>query len=300
MTETSPADLLPGWVLAGWGRRVRSVGATDPGMNSRTAVVDLDGERFVAKWVPTSGAEALAAGSALARRLAQAGLATGEPLLTRDGKVSFATPDGALALLHFVPGSPLMGESAADQALMGTTLARVHACAATTGSAPYLADLLPLVHDVEPWVRPAVVAVLAEQARLPPLTWGILHADPVPDAFRHDPASGRTGLIDWSGAHNGPVLYDLASALMYLGGPRRGRVFWTTYLDHSPAPAAELTTHLDAFHRLRGAVQAAYFSFRVATGDLTGIADQRDNWKGLRDAPRMLAANGVAVGGIVR
>jgi hypothetical protein len=42
-------------------------------------------------------------------------------------------------------------------------------------------------------------------------------------------------------------------------------------------------------------VQAAYFSMRVDNSDMTGISSQRDNWQGLRDAQRMLAAYGVNV-----
>jgi hypothetical protein len=36
---------------------------------------------------------------------------------------------------------------------------------------------------------------------------------------RHDAATGHCGIIDWSSAEHGPLLYDLASAVMYLGGP---------------------------------------------------------------------------------
>ncbi len=291
MTEEWLATRLPAWVEAGWGQRVRSVEPTDAGMNSATAVVELDTGRFVAKWVPATQAAALASGSAVARRVARSGVSTGEPLLTDRGQVTVPAPPGALALLHLVPGRPLT-DAAVDQVSMALTLARVHAVGPATRQAPYQADLLELVHDVEDWVRPAVAAALDEQAGLPPLTWGTVHGDPVPDAFRHDAATDRTGLVDWTGAGPGPVLYDVASAVMYLGGPARAGAFLATYREHGPAPAAELDEHLAAFHRLRGAVQAAYFSMRIAGADLTGIASQQENWKGLRDAGRMLAAHG--------
>lgn len=89
------------------------------------------------------------------------------------------------------------------------------------------------------------------------------------------------------------MLYDVASALMYLGGRAKAEPFWSTYLRHSPAPAHELAQHLGVFTRYRAAVQAAYFSMRVATADATGILDQDENWKGLRDAEKMLRANGI-------
>ena len=91
------------------------------------------------------------------------------------------------------------------------------------------------------------------------------------------------------------MLYDVASAVMYLGGPARAGTFWTVYCDRSPAPVDELTDYIEPFHRPRGAVQAAYFSFRVATSDLTGLTDQQENWKGLRDAQRMLTGHGMVL-----
>ena len=72
---------------------------------------------------------------------------------------------------------------------------------------------------LRPWIRPAVTAAVDELAALQrrELGWvqGLLHADPAPEAFRYDAASGVCGIIDWSSAHYGPLLYDLASAVMY-------------------------------------------------------------------------------------
>lgn len=55
------------------------------------------------------------------------------------------------------------------------------------------------------------------------LSPGLLHTDPAPDAFRWNPARAVCGLIDWSVATAGPLLYDLASAVMYVGGPAAAR-----------------------------------------------------------------------------
>jgi Ser/Thr protein kinase RdoA (MazF antagonist) len=73
-------------------------------------------------------------------------------------------------------------------------------------------------------------------ASLPELTWGLLHADPESEAFLRQPDTGAVGLIDWTATTNGPVLYDVASALMYLGGRRNAGAFWDAYVSHSPAP----------------------------------------------------------------
>lgn len=70
--------------------------------------------------------------------------------------------------------------------------------------------------SLRPWLRPAIAAALDDLAGASPdrMSWGLLHADPAPDAFRFDPSTGRCGVIDWSYAVNGPLLYDLASAVM--------------------------------------------------------------------------------------
>ena len=300
MTDVSPLDDIAAIVQAGWNRHVRSSCPLGGGMNSATARVELADGDFVAKAVPINGVEALDAGCAIAARLAGHGLLTGEPLPTTVGGFSFRRADHAVALLLWVPGSPLTGETDVEQRWMASTLARVHAVPTADGSqqspaVPFMADLEELVHDVEPWIRPAVREVVTEQAQLPPLTWGTLHTDPAPEAFRYDEATDRCGLIDWTGAVEGPILYDLASACMYLGGRASAEAFWSRCLELSPAPAEELNRYLPAFSRLRAAVQVAYFSIRVATSDLTGISDQQENWVGLRDGQRMVAESGVRV-----
>lgn len=285
---------LPDWVEAGWGRAVRLITPSEPGMNSYTAIVELDLGRFAAKWVRTSSTGALDAGSDIARRLSRYGIATGAPLITSAGALSHPTVGGSLALLRYVPGRPLTGTNTQEQTMMADILARVHAVDSGTRAEPFMADLLELVHDVEPWIRPSFRAVLAEQAQLSALTWGTLHTDSAHEAFRYDEQGDQVGLIDWSGATEGPLLYDVALALMYLGGRSNSAVFWKVYRDSSPAPETELIEYIAAFTRLRAAVQAARFSMRVATADPIGIADQSENVKGLRDARRMLIDSGVA------
>jgi hypothetical protein len=112
------------------------------------------------------------------------------------------------------------------------------------------------------------------------------------EAFVHDDATGVTGLIDWSGARRGPVLYDVASAVMYLGGLEDAAAFLETYRAEGPLGGEELD-HLDAFRRFRWTVQATYFAWRTSVGDLTGLDDDSGNRKGLDDARRSLAALGL-------
>lgn len=246
------------------------------------------------KWVRGSG-DGLAAGCAAARRLAQHGLLTGAPFTTVTGALVHTTADGAVALLRFAAGDALTPGDPQDQRDMARTLAAVHAAAPIRSSASFLSEATAgIVHDVEPWIRPSVQWVLTEYSNLPELTWSLLHADPSPDAFLRQ-SDGRVALIDWTATTDGPVLYDVASALMYLGGRQHADPFWDTYLSCSPAPAGELIEHIGTFTRYRAAVQAAYFSLRIGTQDRTGIDHDAENWKGLRDAERMLRAGGARI-----
>ena len=294
MDDQSLARMAMDLTLAGWNCSVREVKPLGGGMNSATVLAQLDDGQAVLKWVPRAAAPALVDGCKIARRLARHGLATGEPIPTVSGDLVYETDSGAVALLQFVEGEPLDPASPHDQHDMAVTLAAVHAAEATRQGGPFICDqVLAMAHDVAPWVRPAVGRVLEEYQRLPELTWGLLHADPEAGAFLRQSESGTVALIDWSASTRGPVLYDVASALMYLGGRQKADSFWAAYVSHSPAPARELAEHVEALTRYRGAVQAAYFSMRIATEDRTGIGSDHENWKGLRDAELMLRAGGM-------
>jgi homoserine kinase type II len=137
-----------------------------------------------------------------------------------------------------------------------------------------------------PWLLQAIEAVRAETDPLA-VTWSIVHNDPAPEAFVHNDSSGVTGLIDWGGAGRGPILYDVASAVMYLGGPEEGSAFLRTYATRGPLDAEELQW-LDAYRRFRFAIQGTYFAWRLATNDLTGVVDATENHQGLHNARRGL------------
>ena len=68
---------------------------------------------------------------------------------------------------------------------------------------------------------------------------------------------------------------------MYLGGDTAARSFLKVYAAAGPLSTDEMGAHLSAMRRYRAAVQAAYFAGRLARHDLTGIADEEENWKGL-------------------
>ncbi|BCJ47406.1 hypothetical protein GCM10010168_17640 [Actinoplanes ianthinogenes] len=284
-----------------WGLDRASVEIHNGGMNSATWFVGQDGVRWVAKAVAPAARGSFTAGLAVAAALDQAGIAAGAPVPTRDGEVVVEVAGIPLALLTWVPGEELTG-SEADQRLIGATLARVHRAlrhVSVPGTEhfhwvdPHAAHL-----GVRPWVRGAVTAAVEAYDRLAPrtLTWGLLHTDPSPEAFRL--AAGTCGLLDWSVAMKGPFLYDLASAVMYTGGTACAAPLIESYLADGPIPRPEAERALAVMVRFRWAVQADYFARRIATDDLTGIADATGNEKGLADAYAALRPyNSVSTGG---
>lgn len=283
----------PGELLAEhWDLRAARVRPLGGGMNSETWLVEHQGATYVAKHVPPGGVDALVAGSEVASTLAEAGVVTGRPVPTRDGHL--VLPGAALALLEHVPGRELVGESGEEQVWMADVLAGVHGAGGPAPGPPtstfavdWLSTDAPGVAD-HPWLVAAVEALRAETDAFE-LTWSVLHTDPAPEAFVHDDATGVTGLIDWAGARRGPVLYDVASAVMYLGGREHAAAFLDAYRARGPLAEEELR-HLDAFRRLREAVQGVYFAGRLAADDLTGGVERTDNQNGLDDARRRLTA----------
>lgn len=278
-----------------WGLAAVSLTANDGGMNSQTWFVDMGAGRFVAKAVPRDRAGSFEAGLAIATLVEASGLPTGAPVPTTDGRSCVRIDDSALALLRFVPGEEVTGESVEERVMMGSTLGRAHMALAgheVAGAGPFHWIDTSAAHlEVRPWVRPAVERTIAAYDAIPPasLAWGLLHTDPAPEAFRLDPTTGACGLIDWDLGIVGPLLYDLASAEMYVGGPGRSGPLIGAYLATGALEADEVDRALRPMAKMRWAVQADYFARRIATDDRTGIDSDSENEKGLDDARRGLA-----------
>ena len=241
-------------------------------MNSSTWAVQAGDERYVLKIASPTDAPGLEA----AAWLDEQGFRSGGPVRTtiRDGRLA--------ALLRYVEGREL-GWDEVDA--IGRTLGRVHGLLA---DAP-----VPAAIDRWPWqwldagaIREPELRAAAERAiaraneLAPDMTHGILHGDPAPEAFVE--LDGDVGLIDWGAAVHGPLLYDVASARMYA----HERIV-DAYAAVGPLDGAELA-HVPDFLAFRWALQAWYFSGRLARGDLTGIEDQADNEEGLDHARRSL------------
>jgi len=276
-----------------WGIEGAELSPLTGGMNSQTWLVERGGVRYVAKVVSPGWLDGLTRGCLAAARLAEQGFVTGRPIPTTSGEL--VSTRGRMALLEHVPGRELTGETEEEQAWVAELLAGVHIAAGPTREhgAAFLEWLTPAAPGVDdhPWLAAAIAIVRAETDPLT-VTWSLLHTDPSPEAFVHDDDTGVTGLIDWAGAQRGPVLYDVASTVMYLGGPQDAAAFLSSYAEVGPLDGEELR-RLDGFRRFRWAVQGAYFAGRLAARDLTGIPDRRDNEKGLADARRGLDELGV-------
>ena len=272
-------------LLDHWGLTAEQFDVLPGGMGSETWLAAAPGWRVVVKSVD-AGDKAFAPGLDLAVRLDDAGLVTGRPRLSSAGRLVEQVGDRQIAVLDFVDGTPLTG-TAPDQRAVGATLARVHQVSATEPGK--LTDWLQLVTqfdpylDLEDWIRPAVESALHGVKAFDDLSWAWLHGDPAAEAFFRQP-NDDIALIDWGAAMHGPLLYDVASAVMYAGGHPDHVV--PAYLNHQPALADEITEALHPFLRIRWGVQAGYFAWRCATDVRTGIADPAENHKGLTDARR--------------
>jgi Ser/Thr protein kinase RdoA (MazF antagonist) len=277
-----------------WGLPEATLTRLDGGIGSRTWIVDDAGRRWVLKAVAPGLGTNLAGGMVVARRLDQAGIPAGAPEPTRAGDLTASAGGHRLGLLAWVPGEPLTGADQGERRLIGSTLGRVHL--ALSGELVTATQRFHWVNpaarhlSLRPWLRPAVAAAVAALARPGLRAWstGLLHADPAPGAFRLDPVTGRCGVIDWSTALYGPLLYDLASAAMFLGGMDSSAEMTEAYLAAGVLSRAETEEGLALMLRFRWAVQADYFARRIAGHDLTGIAGPQDNEKGLEDARRAL------------
>lgn len=286
--------MLASWLRKYWNLADVRIAVHDGGMGSATWFIDHDSDRWVAKAVPPAAGSQFTGGLGIARSLEVAGIPAGAPVPAVNGQLAVNVGEGWLALLTWVPGHPLTGQDSAERGLLGMTLARVHSALAgrTADGAQRFHWVDPNAGhlSLRPWLRPAISAALEALDAADPgsMSWGLLHADPAPEAFRLDLATGQCGVIDWSYYLYGPLLYDLASAVMYVGGQDHAGELIQAYLREGVMDRTEVCDGLAPMLRFRWAVQANYFAWRIVENDLTGISGPQDNEKGLEDARRSL------------
>jgi Ser/Thr protein kinase RdoA (MazF antagonist) len=241
------------------------------GAGSTSWRVTVGEDRYVAKQVPLGRRSAFEAGLAVAEYLDALGVPAGCPVRAADGALSVVVGGGALALLRWVPGRSLTTDDPVDQQWLGETLAVVHRMLrgfSHPGLAKHPRVRPDAAHlDVEPWLRPAVASAVQAVTRLcvtDQLTYGVLHGDPAPDAFRLDARTGRIALLQWGSVGTGPLVYDLAAAVISAGD-----AIVDGYLRRAPVTQSECSAALPVMLRLRYAVRADWHAARLARGAAT-------------------------------
>jgi len=153
--------LLRSWDLAD----STHVARHDGGMGSQTWIVSQGERRWVAKSVAPHLADSFAHGLEVARLLDHAGIRSGAPAPALSGSMTVDTASGdRLALLTWVPGTPLAGTDEAEQRLIGDTLARVHRVLRNLevpgAQRFHWVDPAAAHLELRPWLRPAVAAAV--------------------------------------------------------------------------------------------------------------------------------------------
>ena len=217
------------------------------------------GERHLLLLAETVARQPLEAGLAAARHLRGARIDAGDPVRTLGGALTVPTAHGAFAVLRRVSGRSLDGRDPVDQQWWGERLGAVHRALRGfqhPGLRPWQLPAPATAHpEAEPWLRAAVVAA-TRLTVTDQLTYGVLHHDPAPGAFVLDPATGRTGLLHCGVSGTGPLVYDVAAAVAYAGGPERSAELLDGYRAAGPVGADELDAALPVMLKLRWALLA--------------------------------------------
>jgi Ser/Thr protein kinase RdoA (MazF antagonist) len=261
-----------------WHLRPGHITSLSPGVLSRSWEVVAGSDRYLAR-LSYATARVVEAGMAAADHLRAAGIEAGRPLRTLAGTLTVETTGGVLAVLHRVSGRPLSADDPDDQRLWGDRLGAVHRV--LQGVPPperhpwNLLDPRAGHLGAEPWLRAAVADAVTALTRLTVtdrLTYGFVHGDPAAQDFTVDPASGRVGLLHCGAGGTGPLIYDVAAAVVDAGGPDRAAALLDGYLAAGPIGPDEVTAALPVALRFRWAVQADRWA---RDGDRAGLARAR-------------------------
>jgi homoserine kinase type II len=275
-----------------WHRAADECVAQPAGLCSANWSITSGNQRYVARVVESRRRAPFEAGLAAAEYLAGHEMPAATAVRAVDGAAVGSLGDEVVALVRHLPGRPLDGADPVDQQWWGDALGaahrrlsgfRHHGLAKWHPVRPEAAHL-----GVEGWVRPAVAAAVAAVRKLTitdQLTYGVLHGDPAPGAFRLDPQTGRLGLVDWGPAGTGPLTYDVAAAVGY-AGPEGASDLVAAYLAAGPVPREELDAALPAMLLFRWAVRADHHARRLAGGrggeeDRAGLDAAREALAGL-------------------
>jgi homoserine kinase type II len=218
---------------------------------------------YLATHLPDGQRAQFEAGLRAAEQLEAAGIGAGEPVRAADGAFTVGVGGGVLALMRWVPGRPLRADDPIDQQWWGDSLATVHRVLRryTHPALGKFYSVRPEARhlDVAAWLRPAVQAALTAVKKLcvtDQLTYGVLHGEPAADRFRLDPDTGRVGLVGWGRAGSGPLVYDMAAAVLFAGGPDTAGDLVDGYVSAGTVSREECDAALPTMLRYRSAVLA--------------------------------------------
>ncbi|GAA2563068.1 hypothetical protein GCM10010435_38990 [Winogradskya consettensis] len=273
-------DLLRSTLRDQWHLLPAEISALPGGLLSHGWDVTAGGERFVARLAAPTARQPVEAGLAAAEHLRTTGIEAGQPVRTLGGALTAETRCGPMAVLRRAPGRTLDGRDPVDQQFWGDRLGAVHR-ALQRFHHPGLGRWNQLDADaahlaLEPWLRTAVTGAITAMTRLTVtdrLTYGVLHGDPAPEIFLVDPATGRAGLLDCGASGTGPLLYDVAAAVVYAGGEETSAELLDGYLAAAPVNEDELHAALPVMLRFRWAVQADWAARR---GDHDALRHARE------------------------
>jgi Ser/Thr protein kinase RdoA (MazF antagonist) len=288
------ADQIRSALRTTWHRAADECVALPAGLDVADWAVRSGGQRYVARVVDGGRRSSFEAGLAAAEFLAGLGLPAATAVHAVDGATITAVGTEVVALVRQPPGRALDGTDPVDQHWWGDALGAAHAHLSGFGH-PGLARFHSVRSDaahlgVDDWLRPAVAAAVAAVRKLTitdQLTYGVLHGDPAPTAFRLDPATGRLGLVDWGPAGTGPLVYDVAAAVGYAGDT--GRDLVDAYLASGPVPREEIESALPTMTRFRWAVRADHHARRLSVARRTGGPGDEADRAGLAAAKEALA-----------
>ena len=273
-------DIVRSTLRSQWHLLPSEITALPDELMSRGWEVTAGEERFVCRLAERGARQPVEAGLVAAEHLRARDIDVGEPVRTLGGGLTALTPAGALVLLRRIPGRPLDGGDPVDQQWWGDRLGTVHRALQGfhhPGLRPWhLLDPTATHLAGEPWLRGAVADAVSAATRLTVtdrLTYGVLHGDPAPGTFVIDPSTGRAGLLDCGAGGVGPLVYDVAAAVVYAGGPTRAAELIDGYLAVGPVRRDELDAALPVLLRLRWAVQADRAARRGAAEPLRRARD---------------------------
>ncbi|MBU2670963.1 phosphotransferase [Actinoplanes bogorensis] len=257
------ADFLTSTLRDEWHLVPAGITPLDDVLFSRAWEVKAGSDPYVVRLCDPEARPAVEAGLVAAEHLRGRGVAAGEPVRTLSGGLTAQTDAGAFAVLRRAPGRRLDGRDPIDQQFWGERLGAVHR-ALHGFHHPGLRPWQPFDPEAahrggEPWLRDVVADASAAATRLTVtdrLTYGVLHGDPAPGVFVVDPGTGRAGLLDCGAIEVGPLVYDVAAAVVYAGGVDRAGELIDGYLAAGTVEAGELEAALPVLLRLRWAVQA--------------------------------------------